>query len=412
MKYIIGIFLIVLSVLFAACDLDSSMNLNESNMSNATNMTNESMIVDVNDTDVMTDDMDNMSDTSTDEEVEVNLETQVSSEFDGVFTEGDLIQLKEDLANDPDGDALRYTYSQPLSESGVWQTAVGDAGIYDVTITASDGKLISTKTVTIQVLALNSKPMISNFADFTIKEGETLELNPSVTDADGDDVTLTYSGFVTSESYTVSYNDAGTHTITLVASDGTAVTTKDITVTVENVNRKPIVSDFESIEDEVVEEKTITMTIGAEDPDGDDVTITFAEPLDENGEWVTQVGDAGEHTLTAFISDGTDTVEKSATITIVPKNNPPKIANFDDVAVYEGQTIELSPVVTDADGDEVTFTYSGYMTTNTKQTGFEDKGVYSVTLTATDGQVSTTKTIEVEVIDKNRAPVFNNNLFE
>ena len=407
MKYTIGIFLIVLSVLFAACDLETTgLNAtNETNMTNQTDMINESI------------EMQNKSMTDSEEVVDnkedlgTGTELTSNSAFDATFTEGDLIELKRELARDPDGDSLRYTFSTPLNTEGEWQTTVGDAGIYDITISASDGKLISTKTLSVQVLPLNNKPVISNFVDITIKEGETLQLNPSVTDADGDDVTITYSGFVRSSSYTTSFEDAGTHKVTLVANDGTDVTTKDITVTVVNVNRKPIVSDFSSIEQSIIEGQTIIMTIGAEDPDGDEVTITFDEPLDEDGRWVTKVGDAGTYELVARISDGENTVTKSATVTVAPANAAPSITNFNDVSVLEGETISLIPVVTDADGDEVTYTYSGYMTTNTKETDFDDAGTYSVTLTATDGKVTTTKTIKVEVVDKNRAPVFNKDLF-
>lgn len=416
MKYTIGIFLIVLSVLFAACELESSTPGNETN---ATNMTNASLFVDANNTEDTPDFGSGMSSETT--QVQEEEETLVEEEttpalaenngFDATFTEGDILEFKKELAQDPDGDTLRYTFSKPLNADGEWYTGVGDAGVYDITITASDGKLISTKTLKVQVLALNNKPIISNFADITIKEGETLQFNPSVIDVDNDEVTVTYSGFVTEDSYTTTYNDAGEHTVTLVASDGTDVTTKEITVTVTDVNRKPLVSQFATVEKTITEGDKITMTIDAQDPDGDKITVAFDEPLNENGEWQTALGDAGQHELSAKISDGVNTIEKSIDVTIIAQNNAPSITNFEDISVSEGDKIVLNPIVTDADGDEVTFKYTGYMTTNEKQTGFEDKGVYSVTLTATDGQVSTTKTIQIDVVDKNRAPVFNEDLF-
>jgi len=39
--------------------------------------------------------------------------------------------------------------------------------------------------------------------------------------------------------YTTNYKDAGTHIVTVTASDGKQSTSQDVTITVENVNRPP-----------------------------------------------------------------------------------------------------------------------------------------------------------------------------
>ena len=57
------------------------------------------------------------------------------------FREGDVVQVRQDIAYDPDGGEITYTFSAPLDESGRWQTEIGDAGTYIITITASDGRL-------------------------------------------------------------------------------------------------------------------------------------------------------------------------------------------------------------------------------------------------------------------------------
>ena len=46
------------------------------------------------------------------------------------------------------------------------------------------------------------------------------------------------------------------------------------------------------------------------DPDGDVITYTYSKPLNENGEWQTQTGDAGTYLVTITASDGKEEVEK------------------------------------------------------------------------------------------------------
>lgn len=67
--------------------------------------------------------------------------------------EEDFINIVPD-ANDPDKDELTYTFSEPLNAEGQWQTEVGDAGIYPVSVTVSDGE-----TETIMEFTIFVKPL-------------------------------------------------------------------------------------------------------------------------------------------------------------------------------------------------------------------------------------------------------------
>ncbi len=57
--------------------------------------------------------------------------------------------------------------------------------------------------------------MLDPISDIAVNEGDTVTLNPTATDPDGDALTYTYSGWMTSASYTTGYNDAGTYTVTV-----------------------------------------------------------------------------------------------------------------------------------------------------------------------------------------------------
>jgi hypothetical protein len=96
------------------------------------------------------------------------------------------------------------------------------------------------------------------------------------------------------------------------------------------------------------------------------------------------------------------------TIQVLPSNKKPviEIASEKLVNVEEGKTatVTLNPVVTDADGDNVQVSYSGWMTSNTKDVTVADKGEYQVVVSATDGKASVDKPVTVIV---NAVPMFD-----
>ena len=74
--------------------------------------------------------------------------------------------------------------------------------------------------------------MLDPIADITVNAGDTVTLNPAATDSDGDTLTFTCSGWMSSKSYATSYDDAGVHTVTVTVSDGSLTDTQDVTITV------------------------------------------------------------------------------------------------------------------------------------------------------------------------------------
>lgn len=183
------------------------------------------------------------------EEKEEGLITEILEEAEGevkegeeltkiTVQEGELVVLKPE-SEDPDADTILYTFSEPLDKDGRWQTKKGDAGNYEITVTASDGELTDTQKILLVVESTNKPPVLSPIADITINEGETVSLEPVATDPDGDEVTITYSGWMTEASYITNYDDAGTHIVTVTASDNIGSASQDVIVTVNNMNRPP-----------------------------------------------------------------------------------------------------------------------------------------------------------------------------
>lgn len=64
-------------------------------------------------------------------------------------------------ADDPDGDEVSFTISDPVGDDGVWETTYEDAGEYTVTVTASDGTDSVSQDVKIIVENVNRPPVIT-----------------------------------------------------------------------------------------------------------------------------------------------------------------------------------------------------------------------------------------------------------
>ena len=96
---------------------------------------------------------------------------------------------------------------------------------------------------------VNRKPQISEIGDIKAKETDTVTINVAALDDDGDELSCSIddSRFVQDGSaftWETSYDDAGDHLVTVSVSDGVDTTSQEVTVTVENVNRPPVIRDI------------------------------------------------------------------------------------------------------------------------------------------------------------------------
>ncbi|MBI4141562.1 hypothetical protein HY484_01400 [Candidatus Woesearchaeota archaeon] len=341
------------------------------------------------------------------------LKESVSSDKMPVKTvlEGQLVSFPNLKAIDLDGDKITYTFTPPLDNQGRWRTKVGDAGEHVVSITASDGKSKATQKVKIVVVAKNKAPVIQPIPDIMLNEGETVNLDPVVTDAENDKVELSFSGWMSSPTKKTTFGDAGKYQVTIRASDGTSTSSSKVNVVVNKVNRAPV---LELISDIVIKEgDKITVKPEASDADRDSLSFSFSAPLNANGVWETKIGDAGNYQVKVTVSDGEAKTTAEFKVTVESSNRPPVLSlkQF-EINVEEGDVVTIPVEVSDPDGDSVRVSYSGWMEKDTYETDFDDAGVHTVTVTATDGINTVTKDVQVTVRNVNRAPVFTAESFE
>jgi hypothetical protein len=347
-------------------------------------------------------------------EEEVPDEATATSADEGLprknVVEGDLVSFPNLQAVDPDGDTIAYTFTPPLDSAGKWQTKVGDAGEYRVTITASDGKNSVSQVVIISVAPKNKPPVIQLAAkEITVKEGEQVTLNIQASDPDGDKVTLSFDGWMTSASRGTDYDDAGSHEVTITASDGTVTAQETVRVIVENVNRAPAISPISDII--IKEGDKITVNPTASDPDGDRVTFLYGSPVSADGTWQSSKQDVGKYRVNVTATDGSLSAETSFLLVVESLNNPPVIQIADLITVDEGQAVTLQPAITDPEGDELTISYGGWMSGPTYTATYEDSGSHLVTITVSDGINTVKKDLTVMVSDVNRPPTFGSGAF-
>lgn len=275
------------------------------------------------------------------EEVEIDVDSKELAEDASVVLvqETDLVSLTP-KAEDPDQDLLTFIFTSPLDDTGEWQTNYGDAGEYTVTVTASDGQLTASKEVLIIVKRKEEAPALESSKPqetaMTIDETGIIEFEAKASDLNNDVLRYLWKidGVEVSDkdsmSYKATYDDAGSHTVKVIVSDGISDTEKIWSVTVNNVNRKPQLASIEDIE--AKETDTIELSAEGWDDDGDMLTYSIDDDRfvqDGNAfRWDTTYDDAGEHKVTVSVSDGVDTTSQQVRVTIENVNRAPVILDI------------------------------------------------------------------------------------
>ncbi|HLC85133.1 MAG TPA: hypothetical protein VJH22_05055 [Candidatus Nanoarchaeia archaeon] len=323
---------------------------------------------------------------------------------------GQLVSFPNLHGTDPDGQTISYKFTAPLNAKGEWLTTEADVGEYVVNITLSDGENTITEQVRIIVLAQNHPPTIDAPLAVSVDEGAILEIPFSVVDEDKDNLTTRISGWVTQLPAFVEFEDAGVHVVRVHASDGRQETVHEVQVTVRDINRAPELAPINDVS--INETDKLTIHPKASDPDQDALTFRFSKPLDQSGSWQPTLDDLGTHEVTVVASDGRMETSTRFTITVDTRNKPPVLQGLKDITAGEGDMIELTVDAVDPEGKDVELTIGGYMTGMSKQVDYDDAGVHTVRVTASDGERTTSDTFTVTINDVNRPPIFAPGAFE
>jgi N-acetylneuraminic acid mutarotase len=262
----------------------------------------------------------------------------------------------------------------------------------------------------------NNPPVIAPIGDQTIHEGQPLSFTVSATDPDaGQMVMLSASGLPAGASFdpstgafswTPDYSQAGTYTAHFTATDNgtpTMSTSEVVQITVNNVNRPPVIA---SIGEQTVNEgQTLTFTVNASDPEGDALTYS-ASNLPQGATfdsathvftWKPNYGQAGNYADVEFTVTDNGTpmqlADQMITITVGHVNRPPVFTQVGPQQVSTTIPLLFTVSAMDPDGDAVALSAANMPTgaAFNPNTGvfswtpaYNQAGVYVVTFTATD----------------------------
>ncbi len=130
--------------------------------------------------------------------------------------------------------------------------------------------------------------------------------------------------------------------------------------------------------------------------------------------WTPNYGQAGTYNVVFGVSDGIDpTSEQTIQIIIAHTNRPPVIHGISTQNVNTGSTLTITPSVSDPDGDTTTLTVTSTLPNNASFNGtsltfspsYTQAGQYSITFQASDGALTATESVTINVNYQGTTPV-------
>ena len=161
----------------------------------------------------------------------------------------------------------------------------------------------------------------------------------------------------------------------------------------------------------VQETEKISLKANASDPDADKLTITYASPLNNKGEWQTAYGDAGEYRTTITASDGITSTSEEVLIVVEKKEEQPRIDSFSprqgSLSIKETESIEFKVAASDLNNDKLNYEW---LVDDKKaregqefiyETTYNDGGSHKISASVSDGTATITKewNVNVENVD-------------
>jgi Putative Ig domain. len=368
----------------------------------------------------------------------VNRPPELASIGDKSAVEGSELSFRIS-GTDPDQDTI--TYSTSVLPSGaefdedtltfIWIPDYEQSGVHYLTFTVSDGSLSDSETISIDVANTNRAPTINNIDDVSVDEDSELVISISATDLDNDILSYSVTGkpegsVFNAQTHELSwrpgYDDAGTYNVTFVVSDSDLFDSQTMTITVNNVNRAPVLTNIGN--KNVDENTTLSFTISADDPDSNSLTYSATgvpgtanfDPDTREFTWTPDYGESGIYSVTFIVSDGNLSDSETVVISVGLVNRAPELGSIGDKAINEGSALNFTISAIDPDEDALAYSTSvlpdgANFDENSHVFSwipdYEQSGIYTITFSVNDGDLSDSETISIDVLNTNRAPVLS-----
>ncbi|MBI4015080.1 MAG: hypothetical protein HY365_03960 [Candidatus Aenigmarchaeota archaeon] len=351
----------------------------------------------------------------------VNRAPVISDVGDITTKENETVQITPN-ATDPDEGGITFIFSPPLSNTGFWQPTFEDAGIYQLSVTASDGELNASSQFNITVMNANRPPALT-IDSIVVNETQMIAVTPSTSDPDNEN-NATNDDNVLAVSFSpplnatgvwqTDYDSAGNYSVNATVSDGEYSVTEVFIITVLNTNRKPVITSYHPADTPSIEEgMDQEFNVSATDADGD--ALSYSWLLDgteqaKTSEWTYSAGytDSGMHNVILTVSDGFLTVQQHWNISVTNVNQAPVIEVLvpaNGSAFDEASAINISVSASDPDGDALSYRIEvdgkSVSFTGLYQwvPGNEDAGLHAIKAVVSDGTLESSKENTVIIND-------------
>ncbi len=322
-------------------------------------------------------------------------------------------------ATDADGDSLTYSASGLPAGASVnsstgafsWTPAFNQSGSYSVTFTVSDGSASDAETMSITVTNVNQPPVLDPIGAQSLAEGDSYNLIIHASDPDNNPLTYSASNlpagavFIPSTrsfSWIPGNDQAGTYQVLFSTSDGSLSDSENVIFTVGNGNEAPVLNSIGN--QSIGENSLLTFVVSASDPNNDNLTysassLPFGAVFDaaqQRFSWAPDYSQAGNFTVTFSVTDGLFSDSEAVSITVSNSNRPPVISGSPDTSTMATTSYSFTPVASDPDGDEITFSIVNrpIWATFNSSTG-------ELSGSPTESQVGTSSGIIISVNDSN-----------
>ncbi|WP_300522899.1 tandem-95 repeat protein [Alcanivorax sp.] len=303
---------------------------------------------------------------------------------------------------------------------------------------ASDGTLFSpTATATLTIASVNDAPVIGQGtqADYITDEDAALQTTLTASDVESDPLNWSVSSVATNGqvevaggnvSYTPSLDFHGLDSFVVSVSDGNGgIASHTFNVTINPLNDAPVITQGNTVTVDMDEDGSPTafaLTLNASDIDDDLLSWSLQTPASEgtanaSGNGASPAIDyqpapdySGSDSFVVRVADGNGgNTDITVTVNIAEINDAPTLTGPANISAVENVALSVSPTtLSDVENDTLTVTASGlpaWASLNnasgeiTGTPGADTVGqVYVITLSASDGQASSTLDLTIEVL--------------